>query len=157
MLKEEKKKHKTHHIKYVYKKAYFPTNKTSATNQIRRYVFFEIQEIGRDPSMLKISYNLTKRKTKTEKLEKKMKMYINFKTIRYKLSASGNIVHSIFNYKLMRSVSNLRLPKEQKKGKTANSRKKLRTVPKAKSFQKKTSLIANLFPNNNGIFLFLTI
>ena len=43
-----------------------------------------------------------------------MKMYIiNFKTIRYKLSAPGNIIHSIFNYKLMRSVSNLRQPKEQ--------------------------------------------
>ena len=43
-----------------------------------------------------------------------MKMYIlNFKTIRYKLSAPGNINHSIFNYKLMRPVSNLRQPKEQ--------------------------------------------
>ena len=48
-------------------------------------------------------------------------MYIiNFKTIRYKLSASGDITHSIFNYKLMRPVSNLRLPKEQKKKQEKN-------------------------------------
>ena len=39
---------------------------------------------------------------------------INFKIIRYKLAASGNINHSILNYKPMRPVSNLRLPKEQK-------------------------------------------
>ena len=37
-------------------------------------------------------------------------MYIiNFKTVHYKLIASGNIIHSIFNYELMRPVSNLRL------------------------------------------------
>ena len=39
---------------------------------------------------------------------------INFDTIRYKLNASGNIIHSVLNYMPMRSVSNLRLPKEQK-------------------------------------------
>ena len=39
---------------------------------------------------------------------------INFKTIRYKLTASGNIIHSILNYKPMRPVSYLRLPSEQK-------------------------------------------
>ena len=39
---------------------------------------------------------------------------IKFKTIRYKLTASGNIIHSILNYKPVRPVSNLRLPKEQK-------------------------------------------
>ena len=39
---------------------------------------------------------------------------INFKTIHYKLTASGNIIHSILNYKTRRPVSNLRLPKEQK-------------------------------------------
>ena len=54
-------------------------------------------------------------------------MYIiNFKTIRCKLSALSNTIHSIFSYKLMRKVSNLWLPKVQKKQeKTANSRKKL--------------------------------
>ena len=52
-------------------------------------------------------------------------MYIiNFKTICYKLNASGKIIHSILNYKLKRPVSNLRLPKEQKPAKTANLRKK---------------------------------
>ena len=39
---------------------------------------------------------------------------INYKSIRYKLTASGNIIHSILNYKPIRPVSNLRLPKEQK-------------------------------------------
>ena len=67
---------------------------------------------------------MTKKPTKTEKFEKYLKMYIiNFKTIRYELTASGNISHSILNYKLMRNVSNLGLPKKQKQAKTANSRK----------------------------------
>ena len=39
---------------------------------------------------------------------------INFKTIRYKLTALGTIVHSFLNYKPMRPFSNLRLPIEQK-------------------------------------------
>ena len=78
-------------------------------------LFLEIQEIGWDLSLMKKSYNLTKRTTKTEKLEKNFKMFtINIKTIRYKLTASGNINHSILNYKPMRPVINLRLPKEQK-------------------------------------------
>ena len=64
---------------------------------------------------MKISYNLTKRTTKTEKLEKYSKMFIiYFKTIRYKLTASGNINHSMLNYKPMGPLINLRLPKEQK-------------------------------------------
>ena len=42
-------------------------------------------------------------------------MYIiNFKTIRYKLTASGNIIHSILNYKPIRPLRYLRLPREQK-------------------------------------------
>ena len=57
-------------------------------------LFLEIQEIGWDLYLMKISYNLTKRTTKTEKLEKYFKIFIiNFKTIRYKLTASGNINH----------------------------------------------------------------
>ena len=87
-------------------------------------LFFEIQEFGWDFSLMKISYNLKKRTTETEKFEKYFKMYIiNFKTIRYKLTASGNIIHSILNYKLMRPVGNLRLPKVQKQAKTASSGK----------------------------------
>ena len=39
-------------------------------------LFLEIQEIGLDLSLMKILYNLTKRTTKTEKLEKYFKMYI---------------------------------------------------------------------------------
>ena len=77
-------------------------------------LFLEIQEIGWDLSLMKITNNLTKRTTNTEKLEKYFKMFIfNFKTIRYKLTASGSINHSILNYKPMRPVINLRLPKEQ--------------------------------------------
>ena len=77
--------------------------------------FLEILKIGWDLSLMKISYNLTKRTTKTEKFEKYFKMFfIHFKDIRYKLTASGNIVHSVLNDKPMRPVSNLRLPKEQK-------------------------------------------
>ena len=41
-------------------------------------------------------------------------LIINFKNIRYKLTASGNINHSALNYKPMRPVINLRLPTEQK-------------------------------------------
>ena len=37
---------------------------------------------------------------------------INFQTIRYKLTALGNIIHSIINYKLMRPVSDLRQTQE---------------------------------------------
>ena len=48
---------------------------------------------------------------------------ISFNTIRRKLTASGNINHSILTYKLMRPVSFLLLPKElKKKQKTANSK-----------------------------------
>ena len=60
---------------------------------------------------------LTKRTTKTEKNKKSwkiLKIYniINFETIRYKLTASGNLIHSILNYKLMRVVITVRVPKE---------------------------------------------
>ena len=63
------------------------------------------------------NYKLTKRTTKNEKKmknPKKPKMYniINFKPIRYKVTASCNIIHSILNYKVMRLVNPLRLPKE---------------------------------------------
>ena len=65
------------------------------------------------------------KRTKTEKFEKYLKLYIiNFKTIRYELTAPGNIIHLILTYEshsfdpqlreLMRPVSNLGLPKEQK-------------------------------------------
>ena len=67
--------------------------------------------------MMRLSYKLTKRTTKTEKSEnpiKILKIYntINFKTIRSKLTASGNIINSIFIYRLMGPVSFSLLPKE---------------------------------------------
>ena len=45
------------------------------------------------------------------------------KTKGNELTASGNIINLILNYK--RFVSNLRLPKDQKQAKTAISRKNL--------------------------------
>ena len=77
-------------------------------------LIFEIQGIGWDLSMMK-SYKMTKRTTKTKKIEKSLRMY-NIKkimTIRYKLTASSTIIHSITNYKLMMPVSILRLHKEK--------------------------------------------
>ena len=44
-----------------------------------------------------------------------MSNIIEFEAIRYKLTASGNIIKSIFSYKVMGTVSNLRLPRELKK------------------------------------------
>ena len=52
-----------------------------------------------------------KKNNKTEKFEKFCKC-IKFITIRNKLTVSGNVVHSILNYKLKRPVSILRLHKE---------------------------------------------
>ena len=84
-----------------------------------KVLIFKIQGNVWDLSIMRISYKLTKR-TKTEKIEKFLKiliMYniINFKTFCYKLTNSDKIVYSILNYKLMRPVSILRLPKDYKK------------------------------------------
>ena len=77
--------------------------------------FFEIQEIGRNLSIKKIKLQVDEKNNKNWKIWKKIQMYIiNFLTIHYKLKVLGNIIHSIFNYKLKPPVSNLRLPKEQK-------------------------------------------
>ena len=88
-------------------------------------LFFGIQEIGCDLSLMEIGYNLTKITTKTEQIEKYLKMYIiNFKTKVSKLTIdSDNNINAILNYQPKRLVSNLRLPKEQKQAKTAISRK----------------------------------
>ena len=54
---------------------------------------FRIQKIELDLSMMRISYKLTKKTTKTEKLKNSLKKYniTNFETIRYKMTASNNI------------------------------------------------------------------
>ena len=74
-------------------------------------------------------------------------MYINFKNTCYKVTVLGNIIQSVLNYSLMRPVSNLRLPKEQKKqAKTANSKKTVREVSKSlkiELFRKKNIFIFN--------------
>ena len=61
---------------------------------------------------------------KFDEMNKNNYNIIKFKTIRYKLTASGKIIHLIPNYKLMRAVSNLRLLKEQKQAKTAQIQEK---------------------------------
>ena len=84
-------------------------------------LIFGIQGIGWDLSMTRISYKLTKRTTKTEKFEKILEMYniIIYKTIGYKLTASGNITNLTVNYKFMKPIRILRLPKNKKKGKNS--------------------------------------
>ena len=77
-------------------------------------LIFEIQGIEFDLSKTRLSYRLTKRTTKTEKSLKKYNI-INFKTIRYKLTALGKIIHLIVNYNSLRTVSVLRLPKGLKR------------------------------------------
>ena len=59
-------------------------------------------------------------------------MYIIFKTIRHKLIASCKINHSIFNYKLMRPVSNLRLKNKKPKEQIPTEQKKTRKNSKFK-------------------------
>ena len=78
-----------------------------------------MQKIAWDLSMMKISCKLTKRITKTEKIEKCLKIFkmyiINVKNIRHKLTGWVDINQSIVKYKLIRPVSILRLPKEKNK------------------------------------------
>ena len=82
---------------------------------LQKMLIFKIKEIGWNLSMMRVKYKLTKRTKNTKKIEKSSKIYniTNFKTIRYKLTASGNINYSIFNYKLLRPVNKLRLPEEK--------------------------------------------
>ena len=81
-------------------------------------LIFKKQVIVWDLSMMKKITSWRKEpqklKKKNEKSWKLLKMYIiiNFKTIRCKVTALGNIIHLILNYKLMRLVNTLRLPKE---------------------------------------------
>ena len=86
---------------------------------------------------MRISYKLTKRTTKTGKTEKFLKKYniINVMTIRYKLTASGNIVHTALDYKLMRPVNILRLQRRKNRQKR-QIQKKLSEKCRAKSHRK---------------------
>ena len=122
-------------------------------------LFFKTQEIGCDLSLMKISYNLTKRTTKTEKFENYLKLYIiNFKTKGYELTASGSIIISILNYKLKRLVRILRLHKEQKTGKNSNFKKKIEREKCRRHykmiFSLKTSLCSNNFLTEMEFFCF---
>ena len=65
---------------------------------------------------MKVSYKLVKRTTKTEKYEKSLILYIpHSRTILYEVKGLGNIKHAVRIHRLIKSVSSLRLPKEQKK------------------------------------------
>ena len=61
---------------------------------------------------------------------KSLKKYniIKYKTIQYKLKASGNIIHLIVNYKFMRLVSILRLLKNKKKQKSSSIKGSAKSV-----------------------------
>ena len=54
-------------------------------------IIFEIRGIRSGLSMMRISYELTKRTTKNEKIEKSLKIYkiIKFTTVGYKLTDSA--------------------------------------------------------------------
>ena len=84
------------------------SNKQSISDNIisEDMLLFELHEMGCDLAGMKISYKLTKTTTKTEKFGKSLQMcnIINFKTIRYKMTATGNIIHSMLNYKFMRPI-----------------------------------------------------
>ena len=58
-------------------------------------LFFETQEIGCDLSLMKISYSLTKKTTKTGKFEKNLKMYAITFRLKSMNCALGNIFNSI--------------------------------------------------------------
>ena len=60
--------------------------------------------------MMRISYKLTKRTTKTKKIKKHLKIsIISFKTIHLELTALVEIAYSILLNKVLRPVSNLQL------------------------------------------------
>ena len=70
-----------------------------------------------DMLMLRISYKLTKKTTKTENIAKSTKILkminiLNFKATHYKLTVSGNIFNFIVNYKFVRPLSVFRQPNE---------------------------------------------
>ena len=68
------------------------------------------------------------KKNKNRKIKKKMitNNIKNFKTNRYKLTASRNIIHSILNSRLMRPLSILQLQKKIKNRKVKKFKEKFR-------------------------------
>ena len=84
---------------------------------------------------------------------------INFKTICSKLTALGNIIHSILIHKLMKPVSYLLLPKErktQKKNKFKNkkSEKSVKANEKNDIFGRNICFFIHFFFSSNEILLF---
>ena len=86
MLKEEKKETQKLTSQKTFIKTHFVQANISdeiISEEIQKKLL-EIQKNGWNFSMMKISYKLTKRTTKTEKFGNSLKMYniVNFKTIR---------------------------------------------------------------------------
>ena len=79
---------------------------------------------------------------------------INIKTIHYKLTATGNIIHSILNYKSGQQFTAL-TTEQKKSANIANSRKKMREKSfegnKNELFSKKNSSIFKKFINSHEI------
>ena len=105
-----------------------------------------------------MSYNLTKRTKKTVKFAKKLQYdYQKFKTIRYKLTASGNLILLMLDQKPMRTVSSLGLPKEQKLQIHENiEREKCRRYKRNEPFTKNSSIF-NQYLRALRFLLFINI
>ena len=108
-------------------------------------LIFEFQGIGWDLSMVRISYKLRKWTRKNEKFANSMNMhhFINIKTIR-NMTASGYIVYSTLNNKLMRPASIIRLPNMLPK-KQAKSAKSKRNWARKVSKPLETELYSKVF------------
>ena len=93
MCLKKRKRNTNTPLKIFYENAYCLTNKTSVTTKkLADKLIFQRHGTGYDLSMMRISYKLTKRPTKTEKFEKSLKKYNIIKTICYKLTASGTSI-----------------------------------------------------------------
>ena len=100
-------------------------------------LIFKIKGIGWDLSMMRVKYKLTKRTTNTKKIEKSSKIYsiTTFKTIRYKLTASGKFLFIQFSITSFWDLStNYGYLKNNKQAKAANSKKENKNSVEA--FQK---------------------
>ena len=113
--KTRKRNTKFGHTINVQKNAYCLTNKILMKKNVKRYVISWNTRNRIGPIVDENKLQFDKKNNKNWKFGKIFQSVDqNFKIIRYKLTALGNINHSILNYKAMRPVINLRLPKEQK-------------------------------------------
>ena len=117
-------------------------------------LLLEIQEIELDLSLMKKRYNLTKRTTKTEKLEKYFKMFIKILrlfAINWLLRVTSIIQSSIKSLWDLSSICGY-LKNKNSKFKKRMSEKKVEGIKKM-NFSLKTLLFPIIF-KSYGIFLF---